>query len=88
MPTDGTPEKDPLRARLDQMEKQAELGGGADRIAKQHEAGKPTARERIDLLLDPGSFTELDKFVTLFRSPPGREGYDVVIADTPAFAPD
>jgi heme-degrading monooxygenase HmoA len=32
--------------------------------------------------------TQLDKFVTLFRSPPGREGYDVVIADTPAFAPD
>ena len=61
---DGTTEKDPLRARLQQMEKQAELGGGADRIAKQHEAGKLTARERIDLLLDPGSFTELDKFVT------------------------
>jgi propionyl-CoA carboxylase beta chain len=46
------------------MEEAAELGGGADRIAKQHEAGKLTARERIDLLLDPGSFTELDKFVT------------------------
>ncbi|WP_187323622.1 acyl-CoA carboxylase subunit beta [Stigmatella aurantiaca] len=61
---DGTPEKDPLRARLQQMEQQAELGGGADRIAKQHEAGKLTARERIDLLLDPGSFCELDKFVT------------------------
>ena len=64
MPMDGTPEKDPLRARLEQMEKQAELGGGADRIAKQHEAGKLTARERIDLLLDPGTFSELDKFVT------------------------
>ncbi|NVJ02359.1 acyl-CoA carboxylase subunit beta [Myxococcus sp. AM009] len=61
---DQTPEKDPLRARLEKMEKQAELGGGADRIAKQHEAGKLTARERIDLLLDPGSFCELDKFVT------------------------
>jgi propionyl-CoA carboxylase beta chain len=61
---DGTPENDPLRARLQQMEQQAELGGGADRIAKQHEAGKLTARERIDLLLDPGSFQELDKFVT------------------------
>ncbi|HYI00539.1 acyl-CoA carboxylase subunit beta [Hyalangium sp.] len=61
---DGTPEKDPLRARLEQMEKQAELGGGTDRIAKQHESGKLTARERIDLLLDPGSFCELDKFVT------------------------
>ncbi len=64
MSKDGTPENDPLRARLEQMEKQAELGGGADRIAKQHEAGKLTARERIDLLLDPGSFCELDKFVT------------------------
>ncbi len=59
-----TLETDPLRARLQSMEKAAELGGGADRIAKQHEAGKLTARERIDLLLDPGSFTELDKFVT------------------------
>ncbi|MDQ3262943.1 MAG: methylmalonyl-CoA carboxyltransferase [Myxococcota bacterium] len=58
------PEKDPLRARLKEMEEQAELGGGADRIAKQHEVGKLTARERIDLLLDPGSFSELDKFVT------------------------
>ncbi|RKH34093.1 acyl-CoA carboxylase subunit beta [Corallococcus sicarius] len=61
---DATPEKDPLRARLQQMEKQAEQGGGTERIAKQHEAGKLTARERIDLLLDPGSFSELDKFVT------------------------
>ncbi|HEY8206834.1 MAG TPA: acyl-CoA carboxylase subunit beta [Myxococcaceae bacterium] len=56
--------KDPLRARLEVLEKQAELGGGTERIQKQHEAGKLTARERIDLLLDPGSFTELDKFVT------------------------
>ena len=59
-----TPETDPLRKRLEDLERQAELGGGEDRIAKQHEAGKLTARERIDLLLDPGSFTELDKFVT------------------------
>jgi propionyl-CoA carboxylase beta chain len=59
-----TTEKDPLRARLQKLEQAAELGGGADRIAKQHEAGKLTARERIELLLDPGSFTELDKFVT------------------------
>ncbi len=61
--SDTTP-ADPLRARLEALEKQAELGGGEERIAKQHEAGKLTARERIDLLLDPGSFTELDKFVT------------------------
>ena len=56
--------KDPLRARLEALERQAELGGGEERIVKQHEAGKLTARERLDLLLDPGSFTELDKFVT------------------------
>src|SRR5262245_59072617 len=55
---------DPLRARLKTLEEQAELGGGKERIAKQHEAGKLTARERIDLLLDPGSFQELDKLVT------------------------
>src|SRR5690242_12972275 len=58
------PDGDPLRARLDALERQAELGGGTERIAKQHEAGKLTARERLDLLLDPGTFTELDKFVT------------------------
>jgi propionyl-CoA carboxylase beta chain len=50
--------------RLDEMNAQALLGGGAERIKKQHDAGKLTARERIDLLLDPGSFVELDRFVT------------------------
>jgi propionyl-CoA carboxylase beta chain len=49
---------------LARREREAEAGGGADRVAKQHEAGKLTARERIHLLLDPGSFAELDKFVT------------------------
>lgn len=43
--------------------KAAEEAGGADRIGKQHAAGKLTARERIDLLLDPASFNELDKLV-------------------------
>jgi propionyl-CoA carboxylase beta chain len=43
---------------------QAEQGGGADRIAQQHAKGKLTARERLDLLLDPGTFVELDRFVT------------------------
>src|ERR671923_320397 len=42
---------------------QAELGGGDERIRRQHKAGKKTARERIELLLDPGSFLEIDKFV-------------------------
>jgi propionyl-CoA carboxylase beta chain len=46
------------------MEAQAVLGGGQERIDKQHEAGKLTARERIDALLDEGSFVEMDKFVT------------------------
>ncbi|MDR7405053.1 MAG: carboxyl transferase domain-containing protein, partial [Armatimonadota bacterium] len=51
--------------------------GGPQRVARQHEAGKLTARERLDLLLDPGSFTELDMFVT----PHGREfGLDRVEA--------
>jgi len=40
------------------------LGGGTDAIKKQHDKGKLTARERIDLLVDPGSFTEIDPFVT------------------------
>ncbi|HAR41475.1 MAG TPA: methylmalonyl-CoA carboxyltransferase [Bdellovibrionales bacterium] len=49
---------------LADRETQAEAGGGTYRIAKQHEAGKLTARERLEMLLDPGSFVELDKFVT------------------------
>lgn len=42
----------------------AEQGGGIDKIKKQHESGKLTARERINLLLDPGTFVEVDKLVT------------------------
>ena len=41
-----------------------ELGGGDERIEKQHEKGKLTARERIDLLLDKDTFVELNPFVT------------------------
>jgi len=48
---------------LAERETKAEAGGGAERVAKQHASGKLTARERAELLLDPGSFTELDKFV-------------------------
>jgi len=43
---------------------EARLGGGAERIESQHQKGKLTARERIDLLLDEGSFEEYDMFVT------------------------
>jgi propionyl-CoA carboxylase beta chain len=46
------------------LNEQASLGGGEARIERQHKAGKLTGRERIDLLLDPGSFVEVDKFVT------------------------
>jgi propionyl-CoA carboxylase beta chain len=48
---------------LEELDRLAELGGGEQRIAKQHQAGKLTARERIELLYDPGSFEEVDKFV-------------------------
>ncbi len=55
--------QDPI-ALLEEMEAKAALAGGAARIAKQHEAGKLTARERVMALVDEGSFVELDKFVT------------------------
>jgi propionyl-CoA carboxylase beta chain len=49
---------------LREKEEQALLGGGQARIDKHHAAGKMTARERVDFLLDAGTFVELDKFVT------------------------
>lgn len=48
--------------RLEEMDRVAELGGGETRIEQQHKKGKKTARERISLLLDEGSFVEIDKF--------------------------
>jgi len=52
-----------LLEKLKQMNKQAIAGGGEARVEKQHAKGKLTARERIDKLLDPGTFEEIDKFV-------------------------
>jgi propionyl-CoA carboxylase beta chain len=49
---------------LADLERRAELGGGADRLERQHAAGKLTARERIELLFDPDTFEEVDKLVT------------------------
>ena len=46
------------------LREKARLGGGQKRIDSQHEKGKFTARERIQMLLDPGSFEEFDMFVT------------------------
>jgi len=55
-----------MREKLEKLEalrREAELGGGEKRIRQQHERGKLTARERLDVLLDEGSFVELDRFV-------------------------
>jgi len=49
---------------LTDLERRAALGGGEGRLRRQHEAGKLTARERIELLFDPGTFEEVDKLVT------------------------
>src|SRR5207249_9851515 len=56
-----------IKENLEELERRnraALLGGGEERIQRQHTEGKLTARERLDLLLDPGSFVELDRFVT------------------------
>src|SRR5213593_580379 len=49
---------------LQQKRSESELGGGPDRVKTQHDKGKMTARERLDVLLDPRTFVELDRFVT------------------------
>src|SRR3954453_23048718 len=49
---------------LEELDRRAELGGGEDRQKRQHDSGKLTARERIELLFDPGTFEEVDKLVT------------------------
>jgi propionyl-CoA carboxylase beta chain len=64
------PQPEPPPSKLDQLKQRsatAELGGGRERIEKQHAGGKLTARERVAFLLDEGSFEEFDKFV-LHRS--------------------
>jgi propionyl-CoA carboxylase beta chain len=50
--------------RIQSLSDQAELGGGEERLKRQREGGRLTARERVDFLLDQGSFVELDKFKT------------------------
>ena len=50
--------------RLKEMERAAQEGGGVERVKAQRERGKLSARERLDLLLDEGSFVEFDRFVT------------------------
>ncbi|MCU0865411.1 MAG: acyl-CoA carboxylase subunit beta [Planctomycetes bacterium] len=50
--------------KLQEMRARSLEGGGQDRVDAQHQKGKLTARERIDLLVDPGTFVEIDRFVT------------------------
>lgn len=56
--------KKAFRQRLDEAKEQATLGGGKSRIEKQHKRGKLSARERLELLLDEGSFREYDMLKT------------------------
>ena len=66
-------EEDPRILELRALREKARQGGGADRIAKQHAKGKLTARERLDQLLDAGTFHELEPFV-LQQCDPGTKG--------------
>ena len=60
----STNKTDPRILELRERKGAARQGGGPERIAAQHAKGKMTARERMDLLLDKGSFKEMDIFVT------------------------
>src|SRR5690349_16153406 len=74
MSTDAPPSiLRPLVEDLHERRAKAVLGGGEERIAKQHEADKLTARERLDLLVDPGSFTELGIHAGIHHSVRGLE---------------
>jgi len=58
------PQEDPRILELRAMRERARQGGGEARIATQHAKGKLTARERLALLLDPGTFNELEPYIT------------------------
>ena len=57
-------EQDPRIEKLNAIRAAASMGGGADKIEKQHAKGSLTARERIALLLDKGTFHELEAYTT------------------------
>ncbi len=69
---------DPIK-QLEDLERRAELGGGEERLRRQHDAGKLTARERIELLFDPGTFQETDRLVTHRCRDFGMDAPDQVI---------
>jgi acetyl-CoA carboxylase carboxyltransferase component len=58
------PTNDERLSRLEELRVASKLGGGEARVARQHQMGKLTARERLELLLDADSFVEMDAFVT------------------------
>ena len=64
MSSETTPRSQQLIEEFRNRNEQALLGGGPDRLEKIRESGRLTARERLDILLDPNSFVEMDKFVT------------------------
>lgn len=57
-------EEDPRIVELRAMREKAKLGGGEERVARQHARGRLTARDRVEFLLDPGTFNELEPFIT------------------------
>src|SRR5687767_546490 len=62
-----------MNKRLEELDAAALAAGGAQRVSRQHAAGKLTARERLEVLLDPGSFIEMDRLVTSqLPGDPGR----------------
>jgi len=63
MSNNGYPSIDELIEKLHKLREEAKLGGGPERIKQQKAKGKLTARERIERLLDPDTFTEMDRFV-------------------------
>lgn len=73
-------DEDPRVLKLRELRAKAKLAGGEERIARQHAKGKMTARERLEILLDKGSFDELETFVTA-RSGPGSENQEAPAGD-------
>jgi methylmalonyl-CoA decarboxylase subunit alpha len=63
---------DPRIEKLRELRAKAQMGGGQDKIDRQHAKGKLTARERLDVLLDKDSFTELEPFITQQDTPPDQ----------------
>jgi propionyl-CoA carboxylase beta chain len=68
-------EADSRIQKLKSMQEASKLGGGQDRIDKQHAKGSLTARERIELLLDKGSFREIGALTTGLNDPEGKSGF-------------